>query len=371
MPPVFTGKYKNNETIIYNYLVDTMKFTRAIACAILSNIEKESSFNPTASVLDVNNKTSYGICQWNGGRFTNLKNFCKNNNLDYKTVTSQLKFFKYEIYTKGETTTGKLLDSYNKSSYNTLTYAKEIAGEFFDKFERGASVYRKDRVAGVDKYWDAYAGGSGGESNPVITEGSNKHSEGDDTYRYLSYHDPYSSTVQANLTRITSNSSKYGYLIDLTHGGQFQFYLPEFTEQAGANWSNVDITGRSVDVVSYNSTSSRSIGITLELYAGEGIYRVKDPVTKLHQDANFLKSLEYPDYSDPIATPPSVVQLILGEKLNMIGIVKDVTVEHRKPLDSQNRSMYLHVTFTVSQVAVNPPDYSDIRSGIYYLRTTT
>ena len=66
----------SNEEEIYNYCISSLGLNTAAACGVLANIEKESSFNPTASCIDTNGLTSYGICQWNGGRFTNLKNFC-------------------------------------------------------------------------------------------------------------------------------------------------------------------------------------------------------------------------------------------------------------------------------------------------------
>ena len=57
------------------------------------------------------------------------------------------------------------------------------------------------------------------------------------------------------------------------------------------------------------------------------------------------------------------MQLILGSAFNLTGIVSNVTVEHMKPLDEQNRSMYLKVSFTVTQIASNPPDWREIREG--------
>lgn len=185
--------------------------------------------------------------------------------------------------------------------------------------------------------------------------------------------DPYYKDVTVNLSNVESVGFDYGYLIDLTHKQEFKFYIPEFTESAGANWESVNIIGRSVDIKAYNNTNSRVISISLDLYAGVGLYVNSgdgDVVGKLHKDANFIKSLEYPDYTNAIVRPPATVQLILGSSINIVGVVSDVSVEHMKPLDSQNRSMYLKVNFTVTQTAVNPPDYSDIKNGRYVLPST-
>lgn len=64
---------------------------------MLANIESESSFNPTISVIDTNGKISYGICQWNASRFDDLRNYCNSNGYDYTSIDGQLKFLKYEL----------------------------------------------------------------------------------------------------------------------------------------------------------------------------------------------------------------------------------------------------------------------------------
>lgn len=198
-----------------------------------------------------------------------------------------------------------------------------------------------------------------------------------EAYATLTSTDPYRADMSSNLSRVQAEGYDYGYLIDMTNGGEFKFYIPEFTEQAGAKWTNIEIRGRSVDVLSYDSTSSRNITISLDLYAGAGLYRATsgeeglDIVSRMHKDAYFVKSLEYPDYSNVITRPPAVVQLILGSAINITGVVSNVTVEHLIPLDRYNRAMYLKLSFTVTQIATNPVDYSDVRKGQYSIIDTS
>lgn len=195
-------------------------------------------------------------------------------------------------------------------------------------------------------------------------------------YISLTSNNPYDSIMDINLSSVAAEGYDYGYLIDMTNGGEFRFYVPEFTEQAGAQWSPIDIRGRSVTVQSYNSTSSRVINISLDLYAGVGLYTAlsgesgPDTVSRLHRDAYFVKSLEYPDYSNVVTRPPATVQLILGSAINIMGVVSNVSVEHLKPVDVENRSMYLKLSFTVTQTAVNPIDYRDVRRGQYSIKST-
>ena len=187
-------------------------------------------------------------------------------------------------------------------------------------------------------------------------------------YVALTTSEDYSTLEKVNLNNVAAEGYDYGYLIDLTHGGSFKFYIPEFSESAGSTWSQISIIGRSVSLLSYQYTSSRKVTISLDLYAGEGLYNNRqssDIVGKLHSDVHFVESLEYPDYSNAIARPPSKVHLILGSAVSMTGVVSDVSVEHLKPFDTQNRAMYIKLSFTVTQVESNPPDYKDIRNGQY------
>lgn len=86
--PVDTsGSYQT----IYSYLTGTLGLSKAAACGVLANMWQESKFNPTAG------SSYYGLCQWGGGRYTNLVNYCANNGLDYTTVEGQLAFLTHEL----------------------------------------------------------------------------------------------------------------------------------------------------------------------------------------------------------------------------------------------------------------------------------
>ena len=132
------------------------QFNAAVACGIMANIEKESSFNPTASG---DNGTSYGLCQWhdtkpNKGRMTNMKNFCKNNNYSYSTITGQMMYLQKELY-----------DSYNKNVLqpilnvsNTESGAMEAARIWCTKFEIPANKEQRavERAEAAKMFWAKY-----------------------------------------------------------------------------------------------------------------------------------------------------------------------------------------------------------------------
>ena len=81
---------------IYQYLVNNMSLNHAAACGVLANIQCESNFSPL-SLGD--GGTSYGICQWHNGRFSNLISFCNSKGIDYNTVSGQLEYMNYELQT--------------------------------------------------------------------------------------------------------------------------------------------------------------------------------------------------------------------------------------------------------------------------------
>lgn len=163
-------------------------------------------------------------------------------------------------------------------------------------------------------------------------------------------------------TKNKSSKQDYGYLVDLTNGGEFKFIVPEYGVDVKANWDSTNIIGRSAEILSYSSTSSKAIDISLELIAGAGLYTGKgDRVAAMHKDIAFVQSLEYPDYSKAIVFPPSVVYLYLNEVTQLRGVVDSVSAKYKKPYDIMNRPMMAELSFKVLQVSENPPDYSDIR----------
>lgn len=66
----------------------------ALACGIMANIQKESSFNPKAKG---DSGTSYGLCQWHKSRWERLKDYCFDNAISVDTIESQVKFLIWEF----------------------------------------------------------------------------------------------------------------------------------------------------------------------------------------------------------------------------------------------------------------------------------
>lgn len=125
----------DNMEKIFNFLVQVGQFTPAAACGVVANIEHESSFNPTALG---DNGTSYGICQWHNSRWTNLKNYCNANRLDWHSLEGQLAFLLYELQNSYPGVYSTL-----KSAGNSSTDAYNCAYKWCVDFEVPADRYNK------------------------------------------------------------------------------------------------------------------------------------------------------------------------------------------------------------------------------------
>lgn len=92
------GQTIANDVYVYQYLTEELSLNHAAASGLMANIYKESTFQPTASCTDINGLTSYGIMQWNGVRFEQLKGFCEARGLGYDTLEGQLEYLANDLY---------------------------------------------------------------------------------------------------------------------------------------------------------------------------------------------------------------------------------------------------------------------------------
>ena len=156
LPSSAVGTYTNteNERKIYEFAINKLGASEAVASAILANIYCESGFNPTATAMESDGYISYGICQWHKGRYDALKSYCTENGLDYTTLDGQLSYLKYELENGERAAYSKVRDVPNTAegaytaSYNWAKY-----------FERCAKVYYERRASlARDSFWPLYGG---------------------------------------------------------------------------------------------------------------------------------------------------------------------------------------------------------------------
>lgn len=125
---------------IYNYLTGTLGYSKAMSCGIIANIYLESNFIPTVGDY------YYGLCQWGGGRRSNLFSWCESNGLDPNSVVGQLEYMNYELNT-GYTSC--------KSQLMAIEDSKEgaaMAADIFCRQFEGAAVSSRGDLAA--SYYD-------------------------------------------------------------------------------------------------------------------------------------------------------------------------------------------------------------------------
>jgi len=139
------------ERQVYDYLTQELSMPSSSACGILANMEHESAFNLQALG---DNGTSYGLCQWHDGRYSNLKAYCRSRGLDYRTAEGQLAYLKFELQT-GYTSLYSLL----LGMENSPNGAYRAAQLWCTEFERPANMEQRAKERAVlakGKYWNRY-----------------------------------------------------------------------------------------------------------------------------------------------------------------------------------------------------------------------
>ncbi len=185
------GTPTKTQNKIYNFMRNEMGFNMAAACGVLANIQNESSFNPTASVIDTNGLISFGLCQWNGPRYEALQDYCNERGYDFRTVDGQLKYLKYELETSERRACSMV-----KNVENTAAGAYLAGYNWARYFERCASVYFEARGnLARDTYWPMYSGEDPGPGDDVddapvgddysityVMNGGENHEDNPDSY---------------------------------------------------------------------------------------------------------------------------------------------------------------------------------------------
>ncbi|MCM1364602.1 MAG: phage tail tip lysozyme [Faecalibacterium sp.] len=155
----------NNKDDVYYYLTKELGFNAAAASGVMANIEHESGFVSDIVKRDSNGKLSGGLCMWNGGRFTALKNFCNKNSLNYLSIRGQMKYLKHEL----QQSYYKHIFDYLKSVPNNADGAYNAAHYWCYYFEipanRAANAVKRGNKA-ISSYWSVY----GKAKNPTAVK---------------------------------------------------------------------------------------------------------------------------------------------------------------------------------------------------------
>lgn len=172
--PLCANASTSNEQKIYSFLTREMNLNSAAACGILANIESESDFNSRLVIRDSNGLPSGGLCQWNGGRFSRLKQYCNKNGYNYLSIEGQLSYLKYELSQKSYS----YIYDYLKKVANNSNGAYDAAYYWCYHFEVPANRRTKANQRGVNAvqdYWPDFG-------NKVPSKATVSFAKNDKTY---------------------------------------------------------------------------------------------------------------------------------------------------------------------------------------------
>lgn len=136
-----TKSYIDKGKQIINFFVNK-GLTKEQAAGIAGNLFMESSFN--TDVLGDNN-SSFGIAQWHGPRWSQLKEFAKTKGSHEKDLNIQLEFIWEELQTTEKNAFNKLL---------TAKTARESANIFSHLYER-PKFYNRERENKAEEFYNA------------------------------------------------------------------------------------------------------------------------------------------------------------------------------------------------------------------------
>ena len=128
-------------------------YSEAATAGIMGNLQQESGIDPTRNQT---NGTARGICQWEGGRFTNMCNYASSKGKDWTDLNCQLEFMHQEIQGLG---------SYFSKNANTtvqgfmsMTDVVTATDAFEKAFERAGKPAMENRYKYAKYYYENFTG---------------------------------------------------------------------------------------------------------------------------------------------------------------------------------------------------------------------
>jgi len=154
---------------------------------------------------------------------------------------------------------------------------------------------------------------------------------------------------------------------------------PEISEDIAAQYNETTIIGRSAPILGYSTTGARVVSLELTFFAEDDT----NSPQRVFRDIRFLQSFALPTYQGKSMQPPHRIQLVIGNFINIIGIVEAVPVTWGAPYrlgisgsatvqgatrDDNRRlapsfPMLAKVTLTVKETLTIPPDLFQVRQS--------
>lgn len=146
-------------------------------------------------------------------------------------------------------------------------------------------------------------------------------------------------TGSSGAARVLSPEA-FCFVLDTDSGERVEFQLmPEsISESKSAMYNEIPIIGRSLPLLGYAHSSSRTMGLGLTFAAlyGEGRYSPK----WIEEQVRWLESKVYPDYEDGFVFPPPRLLVAVGKALSMQCVMVSVNTTWLGPWSADDQDAY-------------------------------
>lgn len=147
-----------NATYIYNYFRSS-GWTKNSICAMLGNMQRESTINPGLweSLDEGNTSNGLGLVQWTPA--TKLIDWCNSNGLSYTNITAQCQRILYELSNNLQwISTNSYPETFRQFTQSTKSI-NYLTTAFLKNYERAGVEALSDRVAYANHWFNTLSGG--------------------------------------------------------------------------------------------------------------------------------------------------------------------------------------------------------------------
>jgi len=140
-------------------------------------------------------------------------------------------------------------------------------------------------------------------------------------------------------------------------GGIKFFHIPsEISESISANYDPQVIIGRSGPIFGYSSTGARVVSLEIILHAQQ------NPVSDVFEKIQFVKSFLYPEYVGNNLRPPRRIQVVMGQFLNVVGILLSLEPVWEAPYDVTSKFPHMaKFNLSITETLPEPLDFQTVR----------
>ena len=178
-------------------------------------------------------------------------------------------------------------------------------------------------------------------------------------------------TAKATLTAVDTLDAprglgRVGELFGLEGGPEkvVLYHYSQISDAIGAEYSEIQIRGRSQPFLNYVRTNTNKINFEAKLVAGADVAGLTSP-DDVWRNALLLKSWLYPTYKDNQVEAPPVLQLDVGTLYQGVrGIIRSLDLQAERPWTIDHKPYVVTANIEFEIFYSKPVDRSHIREGM-------